>query len=56
MEYTVILRNGRYALIEMKEQYVVACEFDETQPKECHKVITDYFRSLIPADKKYYLH
>lgn len=30
--------------------------FDETQPKECHKVITDYFRSLIPADKKYYLH
>ncbi|MBQ9637641.1 MAG: three-Cys-motif partner protein TcmP [Prevotella sp.] len=30
--------------------------FDETQPKECHKVITDYFRSLIPANKKYYLH
>ena len=30
--------------------------FDETRPKECHKVITDYFRSLIPADKKYYLH
>ena len=29
--------------------------FDETQPKECHKVITDYFRSLIPADKKNYL-
>ena len=30
--------------------------FDETQPKECHKVITDYFRSLIPVDKKFYLH
>lgn len=30
--------------------------FDETRPKECHKVITDYFRSLIPANKKYYLH
>ena len=30
--------------------------FDETQPKECHKVITDYFRSLIPANRKYYLH
>lgn len=30
--------------------------FDETQPKECHKVITDYFRSLIPSEKKYYLH
>lgn len=30
--------------------------FNETQPKECHKVITDYFRSLIPADMNYYLH
>lgn len=30
--------------------------FDETQPKECHNVITDYFRSLIPVDKKFYLH
>lgn len=31
-------------------------EFDEAQPKECHKVITEYFRNLIPKDKKYYLH
>ena len=30
--------------------------FDETQPKECHKVITDYFRSLIPSGMNYYLH
>lgn len=30
--------------------------FDESQPKECHRVITEYFRSLIPANKKYYLH
>ncbi len=30
--------------------------FDETKPKECHKVITDYFRGLIPKEKKYYLH
>lgn len=30
--------------------------FDERKPKECHKVITDYFKDLIPKDKKYYLH
>lgn len=30
--------------------------FDESQPKECHRVITDYFRSLIPDNKEYYLH
>ena len=31
MKYNIILRNGRYALLEMKTQYVVACGFDETQ-------------------------
>lgn len=30
--------------------------FDETRPNECHRVITNYFRSLIPDDKEYYLH
>ena len=30
--------------------------FDESKPKECHRAITDYFRSLIPEDKEYYLH
>ena len=30
--------------------------FDEAKPKECHKVITNYFRSLIPSGKTYYLH
>ena len=33
MKYSIILRNGRYALLEMETQYVVACGFDETQPK-----------------------
>ena len=33
MKYNIILQNGRYALIEMKTQYVVACGFDETQPE-----------------------
>lgn len=30
--------------------------FDESKPKECHRVIADYFRSSIPEDKEYYLH
>ena len=30
--------------------------FDETKPKECHKVIANYFRQLIPQNKEYYLH
>lgn len=31
MKYNIILRNGRYALIEKENEYVVACGFDETQ-------------------------
>ena len=31
MKYNIILRNGRYALLEMKTQYVVVCGFDKTQ-------------------------
>lgn len=30
--------------------------FDESKPKECHKVIADYFRNLIPQEKNYYIH
>ena len=33
MKYNIILRNGRYALLEMDTQYVVACGFDETLPE-----------------------
>jgi len=31
-------------------------DFDESHPKECHRIIANYFRSLIPSDKEYYLH
>ncbi len=31
-------------------------DFEETKPKECHRIIADYFRDLIPADKEYYIH
>lgn len=30
--------------------------FEESNPKDCHRVITNYFKSLIPANKEYYLH
>jgi len=30
--------------------------FDESQPKECHRQIAQYYRNIIPADKDYYLH
>lgn len=31
-------------------------DFSEKKPKECHRIIADYFRNLIPADKEYYIH
>lgn len=31
-------------------------DFEERKPKECHRIIADYFRNLIPADKEYYIH
>jgi len=30
--------------------------FDDTKPKECHRVIANYFRGLVPQNKEYYLH
>lgn len=30
--------------------------FDEAKPKECHRVIADYYRNLVPSDKEYYIH
>lgn len=31
-------------------------EFDLNKPKECHREITKYFKSLVPRDKDYYIH
>lgn len=30
--------------------------FDESKPKECHRIIAEYFKQLIPTGKEYYLH
>ena len=31
-------------------------DFDDVQPKECHRLIKEYFDNLIPNSKDYYLH
>ena len=30
--------------------------FDESRPKECHRLIADYYQNLIPQNKEYYIH
>lgn len=30
--------------------------FEEKKPKECHRIIANYFRDMIPTDKEYYIH
>lgn len=30
-------------------------DYDNTPPSHCHRVIADYFKSLIPTDKEYYI-
>lgn len=31
-------------------------KFDEHKPNECHRVIADYFRQLLPNNKEHYIH
>ncbi|MFV0327675.1 MAG: three-Cys-motif partner protein TcmP [Bacteroides xylanisolvens] len=31
-------------------------DLDNTKPKECHRVLAKYFRTLIPDNKEFYLH
>lgn len=30
--------------------------FDRTKPKECHRIIAQYFKSFLPETKEYYIH
>lgn len=30
--------------------------FDNSKPKECHRIIKEYFENLLPSGKEYYLH
>lgn len=31
-------------------------DFNQSSPKECHRIIAEYFRNSIPSEKEYYLH
>jgi len=31
-------------------------KFEESKPKECHRIIADYFKELLPKDIEYYIH
>ncbi|MCW7503265.1 three-Cys-motif partner protein TcmP [Leptospira paudalimensis] len=31
-------------------------DFNESEPKYCHSVVADYYRSLIPLSKEYFIH
>lgn len=48
----------RFRDVEAVKAYIDTnkLDFEETKPKECHRIIADYFRDLIPADKEYYIH
>jgi three-Cys-motif partner protein len=30
--------------------------FDESKPRECHRIIAQYFKTFLPVNKEYYLH
>jgi three-Cys-motif partner protein len=30
--------------------------FDESKPRECHRIMAQYFKSLLPTSKEFYLH
>lgn len=39
-----------------KYLHINKLSFEEQEPRKAHKVITEYYRSLIPPDIEYYLH
>jgi three-Cys-motif partner protein len=48
----------RFKELEYTKKYIDTARipFDESDPKECHRLIADYFEKLIPQNKKYYIH
>lgn len=40
----------------VKKHFDGKLDFGNKKPQECHKVIADYYKDLIPSDKEYYLH
>ena len=48
----------RFAKSEVVKKYFHShkINFDEKRPKECHRIIVDYYKTLIPSDKDYFIH
>jgi three-Cys-motif partner protein len=49
---------NRFRDLSSTKQYFDAnkIHFDDARPMDCHRLITEYYRSLIPKNKEYYLH
>ncbi len=49
---------NRFKDFEAIQQYfdINKINFDESKPKECHRLIKEYFEGLIPTGKDFYLH
>jgi three-Cys-motif partner protein len=48
----------RFKEIDSTKKYIDTdrINFDESNPKECHRLIADYYQRLIPEGKEYYIH
>jgi three-Cys-motif partner protein len=48
----------RFKKVEQTKKYIDTGKipFDESDSKECHRLIADYFEQLIPQGKEYYIH
>jgi hypothetical protein len=48
----------RFKEVEYTKKYIDTARipFDESDPKECHRLIADYFEELVPQEKDYYIH
>ncbi|MDR1524908.1 MAG: three-Cys-motif partner protein TcmP [Tannerella sp.] len=48
----------RFKTLDYTKRYIDTdrIHFDEANPKECHRLIADYYQNLIPKGKEYYIH
>jgi three-Cys-motif partner protein len=48
----------RFSKLDLVRKYFQShsIEFDTENPKDCHRNVANYFKSLVPPDKEYYIH
>jgi len=52
MEYNILLQKGKYALLETKTQYIIACGYDEKRPEGQQWDYGLYYQFFYEKDKK----